>query len=134
MERIKTCFLKKEEIYVGNVTEVMAIELVKNNNSTYYVFENLCHSRTGKYSKSEIAKVWMDDSLASDIYELAIETKTSATHPLFGGYTFVQDGDNLTGLSHLLDYTKEYVDGDSVDTTSEIPKVVFTEQHRKLEV
>ena len=133
MERIKTCFLKKSEIYSSNITEVMAIELVKNSNNMYYVFENLFHTKTGKYSKAEIAAVWMADSLALDIYELAVENRTSGENS-DGGYAFVQDGDNLTGLSHLLDYTKEYVDGYNTGTISETPKVVFTEQHRKLEV
>lgn len=129
MERIMTSFLKKEEIIRGNVTEVLAVELVKNRNEIYYVFENSLCGRTGNYSKTEILKVWMDEELARDMYNLSLENKTSK------GYTFVEDGDNLYGLAHMLDYTQEYVDSDNAVAPGRpnTQKIVFTEQHRKLE-
>jgi hypothetical protein len=130
MQRIKTCFLKKEEIFKGNVTKVMAIELVSNNHDMYYVFENLVDHLTKKYSKTEVGKVWMDYEMASTMYDLSVENKTGSAD---SGWELAKDGEQITGLSHLLDYTSEYVDS-AYQHGRPAERIVFTEQHRRMEV
>jgi hypothetical protein len=129
MQRIKTCFIKKEEIFKGNVTKVMAIELVRNNHDMYYVFENLVDHLTKKYSKSEVAKVWMDYEMAITMYDISVDS--CATF----GWELAKDGEQITGLSHLLDYTEEYVDSQVVGESKPNPAgYIFTEQYRRMEV
>ena len=127
MHRIKTCFLKKEEIFKGNVTKVMAIELVSSNHDIYYVFESLVDHISKKYSKSEVGKVCMDYEMASIMYDLSVEGCVTS------GWELAKDGEQITGLSHLLDYTSEYVDS-AYEHGRPAEIIVFTEQHRRMEV
>jgi hypothetical protein len=132
MNRINTCFLKKEENDIGVINKIKVIELVKSNLEKYHVFENYLNTATGEFSKVEICVVFKDFHIASDMYQLSIENSMYGN--INSGYVLAQDGDSVYGLSSLLDYTEKYVDSVDIPIEENVtPKQILTEELRQIE-